>query len=91
MPSVTPSKHIRLLHTSINGDHGNRLHPKKTVPWVNTSDDEQERKRKTPLTVIANGAQNPSASQKPHRKREKSLEMAVLQEQRKQLPIAKGV
>ena len=101
------------------------------------SDDEQERKRKTPLKVMANRAQNrhihgqnglghvgferkrkksrrcsvlesngnveddalgsmggssPSASQNPLSKKEKAPEMAAsLQEQRKQLPIAKGV
>ena len=42
----------------MNGDHRNRSQPKRSVPWVNTSDDEQERKRKTPLKAIANGAQN---------------------------------
>ena len=99
MPSVTPVKRIRLLHPSINGDHRNCPQPKKSVPWVNTSDDEQEKKRKTPLKIIANGAQTRSmggsssnASQKSLSKRGKTLEMASsLHEQRKQLPIAKGV
>lgn len=104
MTATTPAKLIRLVREQNqgrqNGKHIGKRH--KNVAWVDVSDDE-DRPRKTPLKVIANGHHHDQARQpRNNKKARRSVDTdnqningagpsnALLQEQRKQLPIAKG-
>ncbi|KAG5641908.1 hypothetical protein DXG03_003975 [Asterophora parasitica] len=106
---LSTSKLIRLAtqdkRKSYNGFHA-KHHTKKTHKWVDVSDDE-DRPRKTPLKVMANGHQPHQNGRHDlkHQKDRNSLgavdepstsgssssgSAIALQDQRKQLPIAKG-
>jgi hypothetical protein len=104
MSAPGPAKRIKLVSNGVrkpqtNG-HVGKQH--KNIPWVDVSDDE-DRRRKMPL---ANGTSSGHHGQGKNARRKKARlsgpdgqlvngsgagpTAALLQEQRKQLPIAKG-
>lgn len=100
MTATTPGKLIRLVREQNNGKrYGKHIIKRKNVAWVDVSDDE-DRPRKSPKTVAHGHHDQARRTKKPRLSGETETQNvngagpsknALLQEQRKQLPIAKGI